>query len=435
MTEQNYEEDDGVTLGQIFKVMFHNKIRLLIVGLATLVIILLYINLGYNKTKKQYSASFTYNDINITNGQYSDGSFFDINDMVDYVEDVKSSSSKYDSVNTNLAKLGINIGKELISQKIINSDGNEETQITTIYSIVVNASCFSNYNQAKEFLSDLISYPITRSIEMISSINFDDNLVLFDSSKIYENQINYLSLQEKYILDGYDDLIDTYGDMIIDGKKLSSRVKDIELYFDDNKLSVLTNEMELNGYVKDLSIYKNSLETEKKALELENEKNSEKITELKYEIQTLIGYSNKSQLQTLDLTAYNNSINQLTQRNVDIQYEIDVIDRYLNSSGAYTSEKRNDFEARLLAFRTKLSEFTEVYKECYLEAVSNYKISYNDANMVVASGGFSTATSIVISVLVGLVVACIVNICVDHKMLSKDYLKEEKQINDIESKE
>lgn len=434
MTEQNYEDDNGVTLGQIFKVMFYNKIRLLIVGVSILVILLLYLNLGYNKSKKQYSASFSYNDINITNGHYSDGSLFDINDLVDYVDDVKKTNSKYDSINTNIKKLGINIDKELVSQKITNAAGNEETQITTVYSIVVNASCFSNYNQAKEFLSDLISYPITRSNEMISSINFDDNLLLFDSSKVYENQINYLTLQEKYILEGYDDLIEAYGDMIIGDKKLSSRVKDIELYFDDNKLSVLTNEMELNGYVKDLATYKNSLETEKAALELELETNLQKINDLNTAIKTLIGYSTSSTLQTLDLTAYNNSINQLTQRNVDIQYEINVIDRYLNSSGTYTSEKQNDFESRLLAFRTKLSEFTKTYKDCYLEAVSNYKISYSDANMVVASGGFSMTTSIVISVLVGLVVACIVNLCVDHKMLSKDYTKEEKQVDKLETK-
>ena len=434
MTEQNYEDDNGVTLGQIFKVMFYNKVRLLIVGLSILVILLLYLNLGYNKSKKQYSASFSYNDINITNGHYSDGSLFDINDLVDYVDDVKKTNSKYDSINTNIKKLGINIDKELVSQKITNAAGNEETQITTVYSIVVNASCFSNYNQAKEFLSDLISYPITRSNEMISSINFDDNLLLFDSSKVYENQINYLTLQEKYILEGYDDLIEAYGDMIIGDKKLSSRVKDIELYFDDNKLSVLTNEMELNGYVKDLTTYKNSLETEKAALELELETNLQKINDLNMVIKTLIGYSTSSTLQTLDLTAYNNSINQLTQRNVDIQYEINVIDRYLNSSGTYTSEKQNDFESRLLAFRTKLSEFTKIYKDCYLEAVSNYKISYSDANMVVASGGFSMTTSIVISVLVGLVVACIVNLCADHKMLSKDYTKEEKQADKLETK-
>lgn len=75
MAEQNDNiEDDGVTLGQIFRAMFHNKIRLLIVGITTLIVVFIFITLGYNKNSKTYVAKFKYSDINIANGHYSDGS-------------------------------------------------------------------------------------------------------------------------------------------------------------------------------------------------------------------------------------------------------------------------------------------------------------------------------------------------------------------------
>ena len=136
-----------------------------------------------------------------------------------------------------------------------------------------------------------------------------------------------------------------------------------------------------------------------------------------------------SSLQTLDLSTYNNAIITLTQRNVDINQETEVIDRYLNSSETYTPELKANFEARLTTFRTKLAELTTDYKNCYLKAIENYNVYYNDASKVVSTGGLSITVSFTLSVLAGLVVACIVNLCFDHKMLSKEYLAQNKKKN------
>lgn len=433
MAEQNDNiEDEGVTLGQIFRAMFHNKIRLLIVGITTLIVVFIFITLGYNKNSKTYVAKFKYSDINISNGHYLDGSPFNTLDLVNLLEDVKKSNeAKYSDVDVD--KIAVHNAMTITEEITVNKadDEKEETEyITSHYTLTFAAKYFPDYNTAKSFITDLINYPIVKSNSMVSEIVFDENLTLFDSSNIYATQINYLTNQKNMILAGYELLISTYGDLVIDGKKMSSRVSEINLYFNNNQLAMLNDEVQQNGYIKDLEAYRNNLETKKYNLTLELTSNKTKLDQLIDDRNSLIEKATTtSSLQTLDLSTYNNAIITLTQRNVDINQEIEVIDRYLNSSETYTPELKANFEARLTSFRTKLAELTTDYKNCYLKAIENYNVYYNDASNVVSTGGLSITVSFALSVLAGLVVACIVNLCFDHKMLSKEYLAQNKKKN------
>ena len=433
MAEQNDNiEDEGVTLGQIFRAMFHNKIRLLIVGITTLIVVFIFITLGYNKNSKTYVAKFKYSDVNIANGHYSDGSPFNTLDLINLLEDVKKSNeAKYSDVDVDkiVAHNAMTITEEITVNKA--EDEKDETEyITSHYTLTFISKYFPNYKTAKLFITDLINYPIVKSNSMVSEIVFDENLTLFDSSNIYSTQINYLTNQKNMILAGYESLISTYGDLVIDGKKMSSRVSEINLYFDNNQLAMLSDEVQKNGYIKDFEGYKNNLETQKYNLTLELTSNQAKLDQLIDDRNSLIEKATTtSSLQTLDLSTYNNAIITLTQRNVDINQEIEVIDRYLNSSETYTPELKANFEARLTSFRTKLAELTTDYKNCYLKAIENYNVYYNDASNVVSTGGLSITVSFALSVLAGLVVACIVNLCFDHKMLSKEYLAQNKKKN------
>lgn len=350
--------------------------------------------------------------------------------MVNLLEDVKKTNeAKYSAVDVDkiAAHNAMTITEEITVNKA--DDEKEETEyIISHYTLTFAAKYFPDYNTAKSFITDLINYPIVKSNSMVSEIVFDENLTLFDSSNIYATQINYLTNQKNMILAGYESLISTYGDLVIDGKKMSSRVSELNLYFDNNQLAMLSDEVQQNGYIKDLDGYRNTLETQKYNLTLELKSNQAKLDQLIDDRNSLIEKATTtSSLQTLDLSTYNNAIITLTQRNVDINQEIEVIDRYLNSSETYTPELKANFEARLAIFRTKLAELTTDYKNCYLKAIENYNVYYNDASKVVGTGGLSITVSFALSVLAGLVVACIVNLCVDHKMLSKEYLQNKKK--------
>lgn len=97
MAEQ-VQEEEGITLGQIFKAMFFNKIRFLIVSVATFVVLLLGILVVYNPAKKTYVAKFKYSDINIANGHYSNGKTFNTLDLINLMEEVKQTNLEKYSV-------------------------------------------------------------------------------------------------------------------------------------------------------------------------------------------------------------------------------------------------------------------------------------------------------------------------------------------------
>lgn len=182
-------------------------------------------------------------------------------------------------------------------------------------------------------MTDLISYPVAKSNSLANSIVFDENLKLFESSNIYSTQISYLSSQKDYILEGYNSLIASYGDVAYNNVNLSSKIKEIELFFENNKLELLSDEITKNGYVKNLSAYQNNLETQRYNLVLESQYNEKKLVELKAQRDALIEKASKdSSLQTLDLSTYNDSIITLTQRNIDIEKEVEILDKYLESS-------------------------------------------------------------------------------------------------------
>lgn len=115
MAEQ-VQEEEGITLGQIFKAMFFNKIRFLIVSVATFVVLLLGILVVYNPAKKTYVAKFKYSDINIANGHYSNGKTFNTLDLINLMEEVKQTNlEKYSVIDVDniIAKMGYQLQRIL----------------------------------------------------------------------------------------------------------------------------------------------------------------------------------------------------------------------------------------------------------------------------------------------------------------------------------
>lgn len=400
------------------------------------------------QVKKTYVAKFKYSDINIANGHYSNGKTFNTLDLINLMEEVKQTNlEKYSVIDVDniIAKNGVSITEDITVKKTDTTDSakDEKEYITSHYTLTCNAKLFPDYKIAKSFMTDLISYPVAKSNSLANSIVFDENLKLFESSNIYSTQISYLSSQKDYILEGYNSLIASYGDVAYNNVNLSSKIKEIELFFENNKLELLSDEITKNGYVKNLSAYQNNLETQRYNLVLESQYNDKKLVELKAQRDALIEKASKdSSLQTLDLSTYNDSIITLTQRNIDIEKEVEILDKYLESSSPtkadgspnenyYDDKKREAFEAKLKEFKLQLETYTAEYKACYLDCIQDYNIYYNDAAKVVSNGGLSTVMTLAVSVLAGFVVACVVNLIADRKILSKEYIEEEKKLKQI----
>ena len=159
---EDIKQDDGITLGQLFKVIFGRWKLFLAVFIATALVVIMVITFAYNKNKKVYTASFDLTLTNVNEGKYIDGSTFDYRDLVtiDTLNDVKNSNESFSniSVESLVDKGGISISKEEIL------DTKDNTSVKNIkYSITAQQKYFKSSTQAREFINAIASVPVKRT--------------------------------------------------------------------------------------------------------------------------------------------------------------------------------------------------------------------------------------------------------------------------------
>lgn len=424
MSQENIEEQ-GVTLGQIFSVIIYNKLRLLITTLICFVLICLVAVLGYNRNANTYTIKYNYDDGFLENGIYCNGTKFDLSDVYYYLEPVKSSSTEYNNIN--IEKLQKNNDISII--KINETNSNDEI-IDTYYEISAKAKYFDSKEQATSFLTDIIKYGIVYSISLMDYSDLNVNLSSANEATTYELEIEYLQKQKELLVSSYNTLIDTYGDLAYEdesGKKvkLSTRIEQIMLYFENHKLSTMQYELEENGFVKNDNNqkYYSSLKYE---LTQEYESNGLKLKQLKEQREDLITKATEGgSLQTLDLSTYNDQIISLTLRNVDIEKELEIIEKYLNNSSSSISDEQKQFDERLTSVYEKLISFTDEYIYYNDKCINEYKIVYKTASKVEENGGFSIIIIALLGAIVGVCAGACVNLIVD-----RDRFKLKKENND-----
>ena len=68
-----HNEDTGISIVDLFKVMYGRKLVILITTLVVMVISVLAVALGYNMLNSTYVSNFNYNNTEINEGKYIDG--------------------------------------------------------------------------------------------------------------------------------------------------------------------------------------------------------------------------------------------------------------------------------------------------------------------------------------------------------------------------
>lgn len=436
---QNENQEDGISLGQLFKVMFGRKILLAIITVVIFIIGTLVFKFGYNDSQKYYQAQFDYTIQGINDGQYLDGSSFDYRDLIS-LENLKaiqeSNQEEYGSVDVEAMYENNDIYiKHQVEYLVINDT---ETEVVTdeYYVIYAKESYFKSSTQAKNFISDVASQPLAKTLELVNDMIYTNNLTMFDQATIYESQVNYLQSQLSFLTDKYNTLMNYYGNTTLsNGVTISTLLSEINIYFENYSLSVLNDEIKLNGYVKEDTMYQSQLKTELDALNKELELNGKKLTALEAQRNALIKAATEgnSGLQNLDLTSYNEQIVTLTLRNQDITYEIEVINKKLETINNRSNS--SSFETKLKDYREKLEEFTKTYQDTEKVVVANYaKVNFAANSKVVANGGYNMLLIAIVFLVLGGIVGCVVNLCLDGKKLSANYVEPTKE-NQEENKD
>jgi hypothetical protein len=452
---EDIKQDDGITLGQLFKVIFGRWKLFLAVFIATALVVIMAITFAYNKNKKVYTASFDLTLTNVNEGKYIDGSTFDYRDLVtiDTLNDVKNSNESFSniSVESLVDKGGISISKEEIL------DTKDNTSVKNIkYSITAQQKYFKSSTQAREFINAIASVPVKRTIVMLDFMNYSSNIDAFNKAQLYDDQVKLLSAQYDLILENYETLTKTYGDVKLHGEEfknrtISNELTSVTVAFNNQPISTLQIEIDNNGFVKNYE--SNSIILRNQLDDLYNTySNNEKTIEKLQGIEEGL-VSKGTNGQSYDFASFNETITELSVSNskiiddmrkilrkLAIQTEAATLeaeytnllgdDKLFKTEDIYkklpTEEDKVKFEAKInTQYRDKLVEFTNNFKKVQKDVVSNYsKVNYDKSSVITYNGGLSTAKTVIAALALGFIVACLVNLIVDGKHLHDDNKKQ-----------
>lgn len=418
------EQESGMTLGEIFKVIFKKKWLLLAITLGVAIVGTLFINFVISKNQIEYKSEFTLSYPGIGNAAYPDGTPFSYGDIVSIENLAAVKDSNKDFADVDISSMA---EKNDISVKESTRTVNNEEVATGKYTLTVKSKYFPDAGTAKNFVTALVSYPVEYAKSAAEKFDYTANLRSYLSSNAYGTQLDYLVAQINMLTSGYDSLIGQYGGMFeADGKQLNAYRSEITQYFNNNKINTLYTELDDKGYVKDTD-YLYTVNQEIRALEIEQEYNKTKIENLKTELTALVEIYGNSSSAVVTYESFNSRIAALTERNVDIDRELEILDNYIknNSEGtSVDSAERNAFEAKLDKYYKALTDFTTTYtsvnKSVY-HSVS--RVTFTDASVITSEGGISLIITVIGTLLGGFVVGCIVNLIIDMPK----YLREKKE--------
>lgn len=436
------KQDDGVSLGQLFSWLWRKKIIGLIVFLAVAVVCFVIILLISN-TKAVYSISFNYGSTpNLSENKYLNNTNFNYLNLIskNTLTEVKNSSDEFKNIDIDKVSNSISITEN----KVYNND----TLDYLYYVIEVKTGAFNNSNEAKNFLIELSNWPIKYNDNFLNLINFNSNFDLIKPSLTYENELSYIDSQVNLIKNGYNNLINTFGDGYVsiddNGENsyyyLSQLLNSFNANLNSFNYSMLEAILNSNHYVKlgennDTSYYDsflntniNALEAQKKALETQKEALNNQINSI---LNQTSGNITSSALDNL-INSLSNCITQLSEVTKEISNLEATQARITEQKGlgdnGFAEDK--EFGETLNNIVSFLQEETTLYSTVYKELYSrSFEIIYNESSVVVSSGGISMVINAGISIILGLVVGAITATILGYNSEKKELLtKKEEEI-------
>jgi hypothetical protein len=418
--DEEYEEERGVSLKDIFKVIFNRKWWVIGVTLVVMVATMLLTSFWYNRSNREYSYTFqlVMHDDDLTT--YPDNSVFQYQNLRDLsnLQTVKDSNAEFANIDI----------ESMYNKDDIAITRTESTTTSTTkqskytYKISIKARYFSSKEVGSRFIRALAELPITKTKSLIETITYDDSLVLFDAENAsYEEQIAYLINQQNYILTQYNNLITLVGSNYKAGLDVSlgsyrDQIQNSPL---SDSLTEMQNAIKLGNYVRDEKTYIAQAEGRIINYNAQINYNTNKRDQLKVE------YS-KSVENTSDLVvneAYSSSLNKLNEEIATWTAEIARINEIMqyidreNYTGKTEEEittyyaNKTNFENRLLTYRNQLQSASDTLKTVSKIVYNNESQILYTENKMTVSGGMSLVIAAVLGLIVGFLLVSIV-ICI-----------------------
>lgn len=420
------EKEEGITLGEIFHVIFIKKWLLLAVTVIVWLLGFIFLQVIYNPSKEIYQCEFEIKFPGYSSGKYPDGTEIIYKNFInlEYLQKTKDSKEEY----KNLDVVRMSLENDIHITEVFMRLNNQEYK-TGRYLITAKSKYFSSGNQARLFLQDLTRQPVDYAIQKGLKIDYKYHLVQSVGSGDYKTQIDHLIAQRDQLLEAYDNIIENYSNTyIVNGQLVSQAQAEIKNYFSTYNLESMQLEVELQGYTKKNSDYLNSIEREIENLKREKELNTNKLVALDTKLDEIIKKFNTggSTAQLDSLKTMIDEITTLTTRNAEIDHLIDVVyKQYLDSShGADYEVKLKQFDTDLQKHYEKLEQFTDTYIE-FANVVYNLnsKVVFTYNSVIVEDGGINILVGLLVFLVIGFILACCVNLVLDMPK----YLKSKKE--------
>lgn len=247
MEETDYErEEQGLTIGEYFRIIFKRVWWVLGATLAGLVIVALLVGLWYNKSHTTYSISYRV-VYYAGSSQYPDGTTIIIEDSIseDVITRIKNGDFSDEGSEDEFADVDIDTMLEEgdISITLPSEDDEDSTDLYIYYTINVGGRYFTDSKQAKSFLQKVASYTTTRAAEISSEIAYDKYLTAYTAAAKSDNAtfstlISYLESEKEYLQSKYNALAN-YGndELATNALLLSNILTDTEVSYMNTRIS------------------------------------------------------------------------------------------------------------------------------------------------------------------------------------------------------
>lgn len=434
--------DEGVSIGEIFSWIWKKKILGLIIFVVVALISFLAI-FFISKNKINYVVNFDYGTTPyFSDNKYLDGTNFNFYNLVkeDVLQTVKDNSENNAYNDIDIA----NLVKSISITKVRETEEESNELLDEYYQITVSANCFASDDQARAYLIDLINLPLNKNEAFLNTLTFDINLTNAVDSKTYQEEVTYIKDQVNLLTSGYDSLISTFGNVSIyvqqdsegnvtfntyDGvnseiassvytlSQLRNRMTDLIARYNYNYLEDI---IEANMYVKingvddkeAIDYYNTLYKNRQEALTYQNANIEKQLVNLNKQINEIIDSTSGTPL--VDLSVVQGLIDQraaLTAQQTENDIQLENIKEMLNMINNPDNDFADDvaFGTRLEELRELISEETKTYTSIYIELYNRInEVNYRQAAILDTDGGISLIINAAISVILGLIVGAVV---------------------------
>lgn len=411
------EENKGVSLAEIFKVIFKRIWWVIGVTAAIMLVFVLAVQLWYNNGTRTYSVSFSFDFPGMENSLYPDGTTVKVSSLI--TQPVLSEVTRSDEnlagidVEKMVAENAIVLEYPQVSSYEIGTDGS-----TDFFTVTVPAKYFKNEEQAAAFLRAVAGYPSTHALAVADGLAHNGYIAAYDSANSFGEKISALVSQREYLIKGYDYLIaNTSAQYKVGGKTLSEYRAQVQLALRDEDEQYLNSLISSSACVYDYNKFAEEYEVLKSGLEKQMAENLARIQAHTAERDKLAG---SGQASAGALAPFNDLIARYTEENVTLQSQIDSLEKiyaWIESAGGDNSLLDEDVSAVLVemdSYRNSLSRAASDYAGVYHSWFSEKCEVAFASNVIVAEGGMNIIIAAIIGAVIGFifigVVICVIDL-------------------------